>query len=76
MFWIFTHRVKKISSGQVKKYHGQRWVGLLFTVGQKYARVGSGLGPSLLTTEQYVETHKYSMHELWTAYNLESTLIK
>jgi len=33
---------KKISSGQVKKYPLQRWVGLLFTAGQKYARVGSG----------------------------------
>jgi len=26
---------KKISSGQVKKYPGQRWVSLLFTAGQK-----------------------------------------
>jgi len=33
---------RKISSGQVKKYPGQRWVGLLFIVGQEYARVGSG----------------------------------
>jgi len=39
---------KKISPGQIKKYLGQRWVGLLFTGGQKYARVGSGQGPSLL----------------------------
>jgi len=28
-------------SGWVKKYLGQRLVGLLFTAGQKYARVGS-----------------------------------
>jgi len=27
---------------RVKKYRGQRRVGLLFTAGQKYARVGSG----------------------------------
>jgi len=32
---------KKISLGRVKKYPGQRWVGLLFTAGQKHARVGS-----------------------------------
>jgi len=30
----------KISSGQVKKYLGQRRVGLLYTASQKYARVG------------------------------------
>jgi len=33
---------KKISSGHVKKYLGQRRVGLLFTASQKYARVGLG----------------------------------
>jgi len=31
----------------VKKYQGQRQVSLLFTVGQKYARVDLGQGPSL-----------------------------
>jgi len=35
-------QVKKISSGQVKKYPGQRQAGLLFTAGQKYVRVGPG----------------------------------
>jgi len=38
-FLIFTLRVKKISLGRVKKYLGQRRVGLLFTAGQKYAWV-------------------------------------
>jgi len=46
IFQFFSFRVKKISSGQVKKYSGQRWVSLLFTVGQNYAWVGSG--PSLI----------------------------
>jgi len=41
-FSIFSLRFKKISSGQVKKYLGQKWVGLLFTAGQKYARIGLG----------------------------------
>jgi len=40
--------IKKISSGQVKKYPGQRQFSLLFTLGQKYARVGLGPGPSLV----------------------------
>jgi len=35
-FPIFSLRVKKIASGQVKKYPVQGWVGLLFTAGQKY----------------------------------------
>jgi len=34
---------KKISSGWVKKYPGQSWVGLLFTAGQKYAQVRARL---------------------------------
>jgi len=38
---IFSLGVKKVSSGQVKKYPGQRQVGLLFIAGQKKARVGS-----------------------------------
>jgi len=33
---------KKLSSDEVKKYPCQRWVGLLFTESQKYARVWSG----------------------------------
>jgi len=37
-------------SGRVKKYPSQRWVGLSFTAGQKYAWVGLGLGPSLFKT--------------------------
>jgi len=47
--------VKKISSGQVKKvkkYPRESWVGILFTAGQKYARVRlsqAGQGPSLET---------------------------
>jgi len=40
-FSIFSLRVKKISLGWVKKYPGQRHVGLLFSAGQKYAWVGS-----------------------------------
>jgi len=34
-FNFFPFRSKKISSGQVGKYPGQRQVGLLFTAGQK-----------------------------------------
>jgi len=34
--------VKKKSSGYVKKYPGQNWVGLLFTAGQKYVWVMQG----------------------------------
>jgi len=46
-FFNFFHWVKKISSSWVKKYPGQRWVGLLSTAGQKYARVRLGQGPSV-----------------------------
>jgi len=42
IFNFFPFGSKKISSGQVKKYPGQRRVSLLFTSGQKYARVRSG----------------------------------
>jgi len=42
IFQFFSLRVKKISSGRNKKYPCQGQVGLLFTAGQKYARVGSG----------------------------------
>jgi len=42
IFQFFPLWVKKISSGWVKKYPGRRHVGLLFTAGQKYARVWSG----------------------------------
>jgi len=41
-------RSKNISLGQVKKYPGQSWVGLLFTAGQK--SIGLGQGPSLIQT--------------------------
>jgi len=40
MFQFFPFGSKKISLGCVKKYPGQRWIGLVFTVGQKY--FGSG----------------------------------
>jgi len=46
-FSFFSLGIKKISSGQVKKYLGQRRAGLLFTAGQKYAPVRSGQGSSL-----------------------------
>jgi len=39
---FFPSGQKKISSGRVKKYPGQSQVSLLFTAGQKQARVGSG----------------------------------
>jgi len=35
IFQFFTLRVKKISSGRVRKYPGRRRVDLLFTAGQK-----------------------------------------
>jgi len=47
-FSIFSLRIKKIASGQVKKYPEQSWVGLLFTADQRYPRFGSGQGPSLV----------------------------
>jgi len=50
---FFSLQIKKISSGRVKKYLGQRQVGLLFTAGQKYARVGLGKGPSLAPDDYY-----------------------
>jgi len=37
-FNFFSFGSKKIPSGRVKKYPGQRRVGLLFTAGQKYAQ--------------------------------------
>jgi len=40
---FFRSRSKKILSGQVKKYQSQIRVGLLFTAGQVYAWVSSGL---------------------------------
>jgi len=39
-YLTFFNFFPKISSGQVKKYPGQRQVGPLFIAGQKYARVG------------------------------------
>jgi len=47
-FSIFFSSGKKISSGWVPKYLGQRWVGLLFTAGQKYVQVGLGQSPSVV----------------------------
>jgi len=47
IFQFFSLSIKKISYGRVKKYPGQDWVAPLFTAGQKYAQVGSGLGPFL-----------------------------
>jgi len=41
---------KRISLVWVKKYRGQRRVGLLFAVGQKYALVRLGQGPPLVRT--------------------------
>jgi len=46
IFQFFSFRIKKISSDWVKKYPGQRWVGLLFSAGVK-SKLGSGQGPSL-----------------------------
>jgi len=40
-FNFFLFQVKKISSGQVKKYLGQRQAGPVFTAGQKYAWIKS-----------------------------------
>jgi len=48
---FFPLRIKKIASGRVKKYPGQRQVSLLFTAGQnqKYAGGGSrGILPNAL----------------------------
>jgi len=41
-FSIFSHCIKKCL--------GQRWVGPVFTEGQKYTRVGTGQGTSLKST--------------------------
>jgi len=52
-FWFNGHGKiptdKKIALGQVKKYPSQRRVDLLFIAGQKYARVGSGQGSTLVS---------------------------
>jgi len=42
IFNFFPLSSKKISSGQVKNFPGQRWVSLIFTAGQKYAQVRLG----------------------------------
>jgi len=52
IFQFFLPVIKKISSGRVKKYPGQRQVSLLFTARQKYARVGSGQGHYFLPARQ------------------------
>jgi len=46
-FNFLPFRSKKIASGRFGRYPGQSQVGLLFTAGQKQARVESGQGPSL-----------------------------
>jgi len=43
IFQLFSIQAKKILSGWIKKYPGQRQVSPFFTVVQKYARVRSGL---------------------------------
>jgi len=48
IFQFFALQVKKILSGQVKKYMSKSRVSLIFTAGQKYAWVGLGQGPSLV----------------------------
>jgi len=59
-FSIFSLQIKKISSGQVGKYPGQRRVGLLLTAGQKKARVGSGrissfdIIPGIVVNRSYI----------------------
>jgi len=60
---------KKIASDWVKKYPGQSRVGLLFTAGQKYARVGSGPITTMTSSqprdmlEQYRHSHLSKRHE-------------
>jgi len=49
-FNFFPFRSKKISSGRVRKYPGQRRVGILFTA----AWVGSGQGPSLVLNPNHI----------------------
>jgi len=51
IFSIFCPLVKKISLGRVGNYPGQSQVGFLFTVGQKYAWVWAGQGPSLQSAQ-------------------------
>jgi len=45
---------KKILLGRVKKYPGQRQISLLFTTGQKYARVGSGSIASFISVDKNI----------------------
>jgi len=51
LVWKISPKNPKISIffslSQAKKYLGQRQVGLLFTAGQNYARVGSGYGTNV-----------------------------
>jgi len=50
-FSICFLQFKNISSGQVKRYPGQRQAGPLFTMGQFYAGARSGQDPSLKCNE-------------------------
>jgi len=52
-----------MSSNCVEKYLGQSWVGLLFTADQKYVRVRSSQGPSLLITLLF--TLNMCLSQLW-----------
>jgi len=60
---------KKISSGRVKKYQGQWRVSLLFTVDQKYAQVGLGQGPSLLSNHGF---WKKSWHKAFSYFKFQT----
>jgi len=67
-FSIFLFGFKKISSSRVKKYPSQRWVGFLYTVGQKYARVGPGQGPSLVLGNKLLDqNYFFSLMKVVTA---------
>jgi len=57
-FQFFALWVKKISVGRVKKYLDQSQVGLLFTAGKRYARVGQGLS---LTEFYYLKLKKLNV---------------
>jgi len=49
-FFLKVIWVKKVSSGWVKKYPWQRWVGTLFSARLKYERVRLGQAPSITKT--------------------------
>jgi len=62
-FNFFPFGSKKISLGWVKKYPGQRRVGLLFAVGQKYPRVGSGPISSMYARNIYSSCAPFGMKD-------------